>query len=171
MNIDENGLIAQILDGDTEHFSALIDRHKESIYRHCFYIVHDEDVAEDMAQQAFIKAYTHLRKFNGDKAGFRTWLSAIATRECLTHLRRRKTLPLENDDAAPSTLADTDQLARDRELHDAVMRLEPKYRTVISLYYWHGYQYADIARAMDAPVGSVRGWIHRAKKLLKEALS
>jgi RNA polymerase sigma-70 factor (ECF subfamily) len=170
MNIDENELIAQIVSGDQERYSILIDRYKESLYRHCFYIVRDEDTAEDMAQEAFIKAFLFLARYDAAKAGFKTWLFTIATRECLSHLRRKKPLPLYDDETAISTAAATDQLAKDREVYEAVMQLRPKYRTAISLYYWHRYSYEQIANVMDAPIGSVRSWIFRAKKELKEAL-
>jgi RNA polymerase sigma-70 factor, ECF subfamily len=171
MSNDEIELIAHIVNGNQEQYCVLVDRYKNDVYRHCFFIVHDEDIAEDMAQEAFIKAYLYLRRFDPTKASFKTWLFTIATRECLSHLRRHQPLHLEEDDLIPSTLAPTDQLAKDSELYTAVMNLEPKYRTVISLYYWHNYPYVDIAKAMDAPVGSVRGWLHRAKQQLKEALS
>ena len=171
MSNDDNELIAHIMNGDQEQYSTLIDRYKQSIYRHCFYIIRDEDGAEDVAQEAFIKAYTHLGRYDAGKASFKTWLYTIATRECLSYLRRQKSMPLEDDIEVVGDTAPTDQLAKDDELHQAVMRLQPKYRTVISLYYWHNYPYEEIAKVMDVPVGSVRGWLHRAKKELKEALS
>jgi RNA polymerase sigma-70 factor, ECF subfamily len=171
MNIDEKELIAHILGGNQEDYRILIDRHKDQVYRHCFYIVHDEDTAEDMAQEAFIKAFTHLARYDAAKASFKTWVFTIATRECLSHLRRSKPVALEDDETVQSDTAGTEQLARDHEVYEAVMHLKPKYRTVISLHYWHGYSYEEIANAMAAPIGSVRGWIFRAKKELKEALS
>jgi RNA polymerase sigma-70 factor (ECF subfamily) len=171
MNIDEPKLIAYILDGNQEAYATLVDRYKTTTYRHCFYITHDEDTAEDMAQQAFIKAYLNLKKFDPAKASFKTWLFTIATRECLSYLRRQHPLLLEDDGLLPSNTAPTDQLAKDKELYEAVMRLQPRYRTVVTLYYWHNYPYVDIAKAMDVPVGSVRGWLYRAKQQLKEALS
>lgn len=171
MNIDEAGLIARIVDGSQEEYRILVDRYKDSIYRHCFYIVRDEDVAEDMAQETCIKAFKNLGRYDPAKAAFKTWAFTIATRECLSYLRRNKPLPLEDDETVAGDTAGTDQLAKDNEIHEAVLGLKPKLRTVIVLYYWHGYSYDEIASAMDVPVGSVRGWIFRAKKQLKEALS
>lgn len=171
MGSDETEQIARILDGDHEAFRQLIDRHKDKLYRHCFYIVRDEDVAEDMAQETFIRAFRYLRRFDVRKGSFQTWLFTIATRLCLAHLRKQHALPLTEEDSIVSTHAEPEQSARDQEMHDAVLRLQPKYRTVISLHYWHGYSYEEIAAYMEAPIGSVRGWLHRAKKQLKEALS
>lgn len=171
MDNDEPELIAQIVSGDQERFATLVDRYKDDVYRHCFYIIRDEDVAEDMAQEAFIKAFTHLSRYSADKAGFKTWLFRIATRECLSYLRRRKNLPLENEDLLASNGANPEQRAEANETYEAVMRLRPNYRTAIALRYWHGYSYEAIASAMNAPISSVRAWIFRAKKELKEALS
>jgi RNA polymerase sigma-70 factor, ECF subfamily len=171
MSTDEPELIAHILDGDTEAYRELVDRHKNALFRHCFYIMRDEDLAEDMAQEAFVRAYEQLTRFDAAKGSFKTWLTTIATRLCLQYLRRDRTVPLDYQDLLESRHPTPIQDAVDQELHDAVLRLKPQYRTVISLHYWQGYSYEDIAVAMDVPVGSVRGWLHRAKKQLKEALS
>lgn len=170
MSIDEQELIAQIVNGDQESYRILVDRYKDAVYRHCFYIVRNEDVAEDMAQEAFIKAFFYLPKYDTAKASYKTWVFTIATRECLSYLRRNKPLPLQDDELLAGDQT-ADQWARDREVHNAVMRLRPKLRTVITLHYWHGYSYEEIAKVMDVPIGSVRGWLFRAKKKLKEVLS
>jgi RNA polymerase sigma factor (sigma-70 family) len=103
----------------------------------------------------------------------------MATRLCLEYLRREHALPLEDQDVLISTLASPRQDAEAAELHAAVRKLKPKQRMAISLHYWQGYSYEDVARCMDAPVGSVRSWLYRAnrswlyraKKQLKEVLS
>lgn len=171
MGTDEAELIAHILGGDREQYRVLVDRHKDSLYRHCFYIMHDEDAAEDMAQEAFIRAFRYLSRYDTKKASFKTWLYTIATRLCLAELRKTHPLPLEDQDTLVSAMASPRQLAENLELYEAVVQLKPNYRTVIILHYWHGYSYEDIATYMQAPIGSVRGWLHRAKKQLKEALS
>lgn len=171
MSIDEPELIAHILDGDTEAYRTLVDRHKDALFRHCFYIMRDEDLAEDMAQEAFVRAYEQLARFDAAKGSFKTWLTTIATRLCLQYLRRDRTVSLDYQDMLESRHPSPTQDAVDQELHDAVLQLKPQYRTVVSLHYWHGYSYEEIATAMDVPIGSVRGWLHRAKKQLKEALS
>jgi RNA polymerase sigma-70 factor (ECF subfamily) len=171
MGNDETELIARILGGTSDDFRILVDRHKDQVYRHCFYIIHDEDIAEDMAQDAFIRAYTKLKMFDARKGSYKTWQLTIATRICLEHLRRERALPLEGQETLASTLTSPHGDAEAGELHEAVRKLKPKHRTAISMYYWQGYSYEDIATYMDAPIGSVRAWIHRAKKELKEVLS
>lgn len=171
MSTDDLGLIARTLDGSTDDYGTLVDRHKNALYRHCFHIMHDEDMAEDMAQEAFIRAYTKLRMYDPAKAGFKTWLFTIATNLCLEQLRRKRSLPLEDAGTVVSTRPALIEGAAARELRELVLKLAPKHRTAISLHYWYGYSYEEIAQYMEAPIGSVRGWIHRAKQQLKEALS
>ena len=170
MESTETELIAHILDGDHDAYRVLVNRHKDGLYRHCFYITHDEDVAEDIAQDTLIRAYAHLKKYDAERANFKTWLFVIATRLCLSELRRQKPLPLLEEDYVLSTYATPEQIAENRELYEAVLRLKPRYRTVVTLHYWHDYSYQQIADAMNAPIGSVRGWLSRAKQQLKEAL-
>jgi len=171
MSKDETELIARIVNGHSGEYRLLVDRYKQDIYRHCFFILRDEDDAEDAAQEAFIRAYAHIVRFDPEKASFKTWLFTIGTRECLQTLRRRRTLLLLDEDTLESTLAPTDQTARDRELRDAVLALPTNYQAVITLHYWHGESYESIATEMHVPIGTVRGWLHRAKQQLKEALS
>lgn len=171
MSEDEIELIARIVNGDHSDYRLLVDRYKNEIYRHCFFILHDEDDAEDAAQEALVRAYTYLKRFDPQKASFKTWLFTIGTRECLQILRKRRTLPILDEDMLESTLAATDQTMRDQELRDAVLKLPANYQTVVTLHYWHGESYEAIATQLQVPIGTIRGWLHRAKQQLKEALS
>jgi len=172
MEQQEHELIAHILDGNDEAYAALIDRYKQGLYHHCFNILHDEDTAEDVAQEAFIEAFVHLDRFN-PQYRFSTWLYKIATNLALMRLRKRRDIRMDEDelDRVMSTLPETEQLALYRELHDAVDGLQQPYRTVVSMHYWHGKSYGEIASSMGTSIGSVKGWMSRAKKQLKEVLS
>jgi RNA polymerase sigma-70 factor, ECF subfamily len=169
---NEQELIARIMSGEGELFGELIDRYKTGLYYHCFAILRDEDAAEDVAQEAFIQAYRQLRRYDS-KHRFSTWLYKIATHKAIDALRKNRTVPLDADfaETLPSTLPPTDRRVVYRELHDAVAELSPQYRSVVSLHYWQGKSYEEIAAIMNAPAGTVKGWLHRAKQQLKEALS
>ncbi|HUB93907.1 MAG TPA: sigma-70 family RNA polymerase sigma factor [Verrucomicrobiae bacterium] len=172
-NVDEQELIAQSLCGDTGAYGKLVDRYKTAIYHHCFAIVRDEDAAEDMAQETFITAYYQLKKYKSQYR-FSTWLFKISTNKCLNSIRgKSKPVPLETDafDALSSDESSPYHNALAHELHDAVEHLRPKYRAAISLYYWQGLEYADVAVAMNAPLNSVRVWLLRAKSELRKELS
>ena len=171
-NDDEAELIARSLDGDGEAYAKVIDRYKNAVYRHCFAIVRDEDVAEDIAQETFINAYYKLKQYNSDYR-LATWLFKISTNKCLTYLKQgRKEVALEG--ALAASIASREPVphtvAEYSELHDAVQALRPQYRAVISLYYWQGQDYATIASVLDAPINSVRVWLKRAKEELGKEL-
>jgi RNA polymerase sigma-70 factor, ECF subfamily len=172
-NKDESALIAQSLSGDHQAYGVLVDRYKNAIYHHCFAIVRNEDVAEDIAQETFITAYYKLHLY---KPQYRlsTWLFKIATNKALTWLKKAGR-EMAADDELIARIAShhpgPDKLAEFSELHTAVDKLRPKHRAVISLYYWQGLSYQDIATVLAVPVGSVRAWIHRAKQELRKELS
>lgn len=172
-DIDESLLIEKSLRGDTEAYSEIVERYKKAVYYHCFAIVRDEDAAEDLAQETFIAAYFNLKKFN-HKYHLSTWFFKISTNKCLNHLKRRGKV-VAADDKLISRIASSNpeppQQMIHAELHDAVDRLRPKYRAVISLYYWQGMDYAATAVVVGAPVNSVRVWLKRAKQELRKELS
>lgn len=172
-NKNEAELIAQSLDGNHEAYGALVDRYKNAIYYHCFAVVHDEDLAEDITQETFISAYYKLRLYNPEYK-LSTWLFKIATNKALNALKKRKREVFVEDavfDAIASDQAGPAAITQYGELHDAVDKLETNHRVVISLYYWQGLSYQEIASVMSSPIGSVRGWMYRAKEILRKELS
>lgn len=89
------------------------------------------------------------------------------------HLRRRRSILMDEEELnrIVSNLASSEDAAFYQELHRAVDALPINYRTVVSMYYWQGKTYNEIASHMGTSVGSIKGWMHRAKKQLKEVLS
>jgi len=172
MKQNEPELIARILDGDEDAYASLIDRYKEGLYRHCFKFMHDENEAEDVAHEAFIEAFVHLDRYNS-QFRFSTWLYKIATNIALMRLRKRQDRLLYDDELNKvlNGLPGNETLALYQELHDAVDDLPDRYRTVVSMHYWQGKSYSEIANQMGTSVGSIKGWMSRAKKILKEVLS
>lgn len=172
MKQNESELIARILGGDENAYAVFVDRYKEGLYRHCFKFIHDEDEAEDIAHEAFIEAFVHLDRYNS-QFRFSTWLYKIASNIALMRLRKRQDRLLYDDelDKILNDLPDNETLAFYQELHDAVDSLPTQYRTVVSMHYWQGKSYGEIARHMNTSVGSIKGWMSRAKKQLKEVLS
>jgi RNA polymerase sigma-70 factor (ECF subfamily) len=172
MEQNEQELIAQVLNGNEDAYATLIDRYKEGLYRHCFKFVRDEDEAEDITHEAFIEAYVYLDHYN-PKFRFSTWLYKIATNLALMRLRKHRTIRMDEDelDRIVSNLPGAEDLTFYREIHNAVDALPLRYRTVVSMHYWHGKSYSEIAAHMGTSVGSIKGWMSRAKKQLKEVLS
>lgn len=170
---DEQELIARSLNDDHEAYAMLVDRYKNALYHHCFAIVRQEDAAEDIAQETFIAAYYKLRLYN---PAFRlsTWLFKIATNKALNWLKKAARETAADDDMIAGIASHhprPDQELERTELHAAVGKLRPKYRSVISLYYWQGLSYQEIATVLSAPSGSVKVWMRRAKDELRKELS
>ena len=172
-NKDEAELIAQSLNGNHEAYAELVDRYKNALYHHCFAIVRDEDVAEDIAQDTFIAAYYKLNLYK-PQYKLSTWLFKIATNKALNYLKKPGRETRADDELianiASSQLGPSEE-AEASELHTAVRNLPPKYRAVISLYYWHGLDYRETARALGVPSGTIKGWMSRAKLQLRKELS
>jgi RNA polymerase sigma-70 factor (ECF subfamily) len=172
MKQNEFELVARTLDGDEDAYATLVDRYKEGLYRHCFRFTRNEDEAEDIAQMAFIEAYVHLDRYDS-RFRFSTWLYKIATNLALMQLRKRREIRASDEelDRIVSNLPSTDQPALARELHEAIDNLPIQHRTVVQMHYWQGKSYREIAMYMGTSEGSIKGWMSRAKKQLKEVLS
>lgn len=172
MKQNEQELLAQIMGGDDFAYEQIINRYKDGLYRHCFKFTHDEDEAEDITHEAFIEAFVHLNQYDSNYR-FSTWLYKIATNLALMHLRKRRDVRMDEDELERvlSDLPDAHSQALYSELRGAVDDLPYKYKTVVSMHYWQGKSYSEIAIHMGTSVGSVKGWMSRAKKQLKEKLS
>lgn len=172
-NKDEIELIARSLRGDTQAYGELVDRYKNAVYRHSFAIVRREDVAEDIAQETFITAFYKLAHYK-NQYRLSTWLFKISTNKALNWLKAASREIAADDQAIASIVSNLPSPATQAsygELHAKVDKLRPNYRAVISLYYWQGLSYQEISLVLAVPVGSVRGWMNRAKQILRKELS
>jgi len=169
----EAELIARSKHHDQQAYAELVDRYKNAVYHHCFAIVRDEDSSEDLAQETFISAYYKLGTYNPEYR-LATWLFKIATNKALDHLKRHARVVIADDlmlQSIVSTQPQPHTISEYQELHHMVGSLSPQYRAVISLYYWQGLSYQEIATTLDAPLGSVKVWMSRAKAQLRKELS
>lgn len=172
--MDENTIIKSVISGDIDQFGHLVTRYHVGLIIHCERLTRDRQAAEDIAQEAFIKAFGRLDQFDSSKSKFSTWLYRIATNRAIDYLRAQKrVLPSEDID----TLADTatpDYAAQEehRLVRDAVAALQPpRHRQVVEAYYWQGKSYQQIADEMSVPINTVRTWLRRAKAQLRSDLS
>ena len=166
--IDDAELVARTTHGELAAFEQLVDRHRPVVVRVAARIVGSDD-AEDVSQDAFLRAFHRLHHFRGD-APFRSWLLRITHNAALDHLGRRRPEPVD-----PETLDTVEQSSSrepaDRlEVRERIERLErklrglsPQHRTVLVLRDAEGLSYEEIAAITDAPIGSVKGRLHRAR--------
>lgn len=162
-------LVANAQQGDTEAFSALVERHQHLVFNLAYRFMRDSGGAEDMAQESFIKAFRLLRGFRGD-CSFSTWLYRVTVNVCLTELgrrRKRQEVPLEwgrneHGTTQPDESPDTPELIR-----ACVGELPDRYRAIITLYYLKETPYEEIAQILRIPMGTLKTWMHRARHQLK----
>ena len=170
-------LVERVQKGDKGAFDLLVLKYQHKIVNLIMRYVRDPELALDIAQEAFIKAYRALPRFRGDSA-FYTWMYRIAVNTAKNHLaaQRRRPMDVELDMQDPeqydlhAKLKETDTpegLALGNELKETVERaiaaLPEDLRTAIVLRELEGMSYEEIAQTMDCPVGTVRSRIFRAR--------
>ncbi|HSW81744.1 MAG TPA: sigma-70 family RNA polymerase sigma factor [Candidatus Saccharimonas sp.] len=172
--MDENTTIQSVLAGDINKYERLVSRYHVGLIIHCERITSDRDVAEDIAQEAFIKAFERLQEFDAKKSRFSTWLYRIATNKAIDYMRLQKRRVPTDDIEALAESATPDYATHDqhKRLRDAVATLQPPtHRQAIEAYYWRGKSYQAIADECNVPVNTVRTWLRRAKQQLRSSLS
>ncbi len=179
--LTDEEVVRRVRAGEHALFEILMRRHNQRVYRVARSIVKDEAEAEDVMQQAYVNAYTHLDQF-ADRAKFVTWLTRIAVYEALARARRRGRLteidPMSETDETgggltakgldPEQQAFTGELRRALELSlDALPEI---YRTVFMLREVEGLSTAEAAECLGVTEDSVKTRLHRARSLMREEL-
>ncbi len=165
-------LVRRSQSGDREAFSELVRRHQHLVYNVAYRFMRDAALAEDMAQEAFLKAFRLLKGFRGD-CSFTTWMYRVTSSVCLTELNRRNRRgEVELHPEARDKLCTTEPKPVDRDMKEqvrrCVTRLSDRYATIITLYYLNGISYDEIAQAMEIPLGTLKTWMFRARKQLRQ---
>lgn len=175
-------IVERVLEGDLALYELLMRRHNQRVYRAIRSILRDDAECEDVMQEAYVRAYQHLKQFEG-RAQFSTWLTRIAVNEALRRLAARGRMdPLDmpydgEDEPMPLPVEDTktpELLASRSEaaglLEQAIMALPQGYRTVIMLRDVEEMSTAETAEALSLTESNVKVRLHRAHELLREEL-
>ena len=162
--MNEAAWVRQAVNGDMAAFRRLVETHHRRVYRLAYGLLQHHQDAEDATQEAFLRAYRALGGFDTSRP-LANWLLTITANCCKSMLRRRSRRPMPVDgveqlEARPDPLPPTELTA---EVSRAVSRLRAEYRAVFLMYHDHGLSYADIARAIRRPEGTVKTWLHRAR--------
>ena len=180
-------LVASALAGSQEAFRELVVRFERPVYSLIARMVQDSATAEDLAQEAFVKAYRSLRTYDASRK-LSSWLFKIAHNTAIDHLRRHtlETVSLEapqdeegrgglaavlSDDSAEDPAAAAERRDMARSLERAISRLRPEYREAVVLFYLEGASYQEICDATGLPLGTVKTNLHRARKELAAEMS
>lgn len=185
-NIEDELLIRKILKGEKDSFEVLVLRYQKRIFNIIYRVIREEASVPDLAQEAFLKAYRGLDKFDF-KASFYTWLVRIAINTSLNHLSSRGRNPLAGTEDLDSYAGKSAQFSdagaysgnpehevfrneQAESIRQAIDSLAEDLRVSITLREIEGLSYEEIAEVMECPVGTVRSRIHRARKELQEKL-
>ena len=162
--------------GDREAFGLLLRRHRRAVYRTAHSIARDDAEAEEIAQEAWVRAFDHLDQFSG-RGRFVSWVTRIAVREAWLRGRRsrRATSLPPGREVEISSASDPERSAADREMFDAldaaVRALPEKFRTVFVLREIEGLSTAETARLLNASALAVKTRLYRARLFLREELA
>ncbi|HXR78349.1 MAG TPA: sigma-70 family RNA polymerase sigma factor [Bryobacteraceae bacterium] len=183
---DEADLVAKAKAGDADAFTDLVNQYERRVFRMAKQITQNDEDAEDVLQETFLKAYSHLDDFQGNSK-FYTWLVRIAVNEALMKLRKRrsdKTVPLDEpidtgEDVVAREVAvweDNPEQRYSREemaniLDEAVQSLKPAYRTVFVLRDIEEMSIEETAEALDLSISAVKSRLLRARLQLREKLT
>ncbi len=167
--------VDRVLGGDVSAFEGIVRRWQGPLINLAYRFCRDRGRAEEMAQEAFLRAYRALEQWNR-KAKFSTWLFTIAAHLYCSELRRfpAKTIPLE-EVAEPADQPSYEERIDDENRDDAVRRslysLAPKYREVLILFYFHEMSVAAAAQSLSLPEGTVKARLSRGRAILRNKLS
>jgi RNA polymerase sigma-70 factor, ECF subfamily len=167
-------LVSRAQAGDLPAFEELVQKYQREVYGLACRMVSDAEEAKDLAQQAFLQAFVHIRSFRQD-AQFRTWLFRIAINQCYNFLKSRRKFgdPLDSDALnlagdEPSPEADLVSQDERRRLYAALERLPAKQRAVITLKVEQGLSYQEISQVLGGTAGAARVNYCQALKTLKQ---
>ena len=163
-------LVEMTKEGQTEAFSELVRRHQQVTYNLAYRFMREPALAEDMAQEAFLKAFRLLGGFRGDSS-FSTWLYRVTCSVCLTELNRRKRrgeVELKPVHLNRSCVVPSDTIDLPEHLRRCVTMLSDRYAEIVTLYYLKGISYDEIAEVLNIPMGTLKTWMFRARKQLRK---
>jgi RNA polymerase sigma factor (sigma-70 family) len=180
--LEDFRLIDMAVGGDDKAYAKLLQRYKRPVYHVILKMVRNVDDAEDLMMESFSKAFRSLHRFKKDFT-FSTWLFRIATNNTIDFIRKKKlnTFSIENtytDDNGTSVSIDIEDKAnldpqeetirtqKEEIMQVFVGMLPAKYQKLVRLRYFHELSYEEIAVELEAPLGTVKAQLHRARELL-----
>ena len=185
----DQDLVRLCLNSDERAARELVERFERPVFSLVYRMVRDRELAEDLTQEVFVRTFNNLQRYDRSYK-FSSWLFKIAYNLTVDHLRRKElktisihgapdavtsdqqeatSVTLESEGEAPDERVESLELAG--QLEQAIGRLREEYRTAILLRHVEGRAYEEIAEIMDIPLGTVKTYIFRARRQLREDLS
>ena len=170
---DLRALVRRCLTGDQGAMLALVDRFRGQVFGLCYRMLGQRQDAEDVAQETFVRVLKNLHRWDATR-DFEPWLLAIAGNRCRTALSTRKRRPAAEilPEQLPDGLPDI-QAARNlaEEVNLALAQIRADYRQAFVLFHEQELSYGEIAEAMNVPLGTIKTWVHRARRELIDQLN
>lgn len=187
--LDDRKLAALAAAGRQAAFRELLARYERPVFSLVYRMVRDRTLAEDLAQEAFIRAFNAIGSYKPSYK-FSNWILKIANNHTIDHLRKRRietvsidgsphaataeerertSLSVRSEDETPHEYVENRELGG--QIEEAIATLRDEYRTAILLRHVEGYAYDEIAEIMEVPLGTVKTYLHRARAELKERLA
>jgi RNA polymerase sigma-70 factor (ECF subfamily) len=182
--VEDYNLIEKAIKGDQSSYDRLMKKYYKLVHNLIYRMIYNKEDVEDLTQEAFIKAFNSLEKFDHQFA-FSTWLYKIASNNCIDYLRKKKlnTISIDKefdseDEDLRFEIPDNDykpdrnilETERKKILEDAIASLPEKYKTVILLRHQDEMEYEEIAQKLNIPLGTVKAHIFRGRELLNKYL-
>lgn len=176
--------IKQVKKGDQDAFSDIVELYKDKVYQLCYRMLGNKHEAEDIAQEAFLRAYINIHSYNTDRK-FSTWLYRIATNLSIDRLRKKKPdyyldaelsgtegLTMYSQIPAEGKLPEdeVESLEMREWVQNEIMDLPAKYRSAIVLKYIDELPLSEISEILDIPLGTVKTRIHRGREFLRKRI-
>lgn len=168
------------LHGDQEAFAELVYAYQDAVYNLCYRMLGERTEAEDAAQEAFLRAYMNLGRYDSCRS-FKTWVLSIASNHCIDRLRKRRLVWLSIEEPLPAHPAlnaqepEPEEAALIQERSSAVQallnELSADYRAAVVLRYWHDYSYSEIANILDTTESAIKSRLFRARQTLADKIS
>lgn len=168
-------LIERVKQGDCEAFNPLVERYKLPLYKVMYRMVMNQDDAEDMVEEAFIKAYRAIQRFETGRPFF-AWICRIAVNNAINYMKKERRAMIQNIDTIEHRVAAkkgnpvemTKEKLLKEKVHLAMAKLPDDFRAILVLRVEENYSYQEISRILKIPKGTVMSRIARARQKLRE---
>ncbi len=175
LNASDIEIISQCLKGNGNLFEVLIERYKKLVYNTAYRMMGSREEAEDISQEAFIRVYNSLSRYNPEYK-FATWVLRITTNLCLDNLRKRKgeTVPIEEQynlgDEGPTPEEEYIKREKQIQVQNAINKLPDKYKEFLIMFHHRNLSYQEIMNITGESITIVKNRLYRARQMLKESL-